>query len=181
MPQHVSGEARCGTFEVYEDRSAHRGRAIKLHVVVLKALNASPQPDAVFWLHGGPGAAATEMVDSAQSGLLGAARRDHDLVFVDQRGTGASNPLKCDLADDARDLQAFFGEMFPRDKVRECRERLEKIADLRLYTTPIAMDDLDDVRAALGYKKIDLLGASYGRSRPRFIFDAMRSTCARRS
>lgn len=161
-PEGVAGEARCGTYEVFEDRAARSGRTIKLHIVVLKALSPAPAPDPVFWLHGGPGAAATDMVEDAQGGVLGAARQDRDLVFVDQRGTGASNPLKCDLGDSPRDLQAFFGEMLPRDKIRECREKLEKIANLRLYTTPIAMDDLDEVRAALGYEKINLLGASYG-------------------
>ena len=70
--------------------------------------------------------------------------------------------MQCDLGDSAKDLQAYFGEMFPREKVRECREKLEKVANLKLYTTPIAMDDLDDVRAALGYERINLLGASYG-------------------
>ena len=160
--EHVAGEARCGTYEVFEDRAAHSGRTIKLHVVVLKSLGPAAASDPVFWLDGGPGAAATEMVVAAQIGLLGTARYDHDLVFVDQRGTGNSNPLKCDLADNPSDLQAFFGEMFPRDKVRECREKLEKIANLKLYTTPIAMDDLDEVRAALSYNKINLLGASYG-------------------
>src|SRR5439155_24932789 len=36
------------------------------------------------------------------------------------------------------------------------------VADVRLYPTPIAMDDLDDVRAALGYSRINLYGISYG-------------------
>jgi pimeloyl-ACP methyl ester carboxylesterase len=160
--QHVAGEARCGTYEVFEDRAAHSGRTIKLHVVVLKALSPAAAPDPVFWLHGGPGAAATDMVQAAQGGLLGAARESRDLVFVDQRGTGASNPLNCDLGDSPRDMQAFFGEIFPSDKIRECRDKLEKLANLKLYTTPIAMDDLDEVRAALGYGKIHLLGISYG-------------------
>ncbi len=160
--EHVVGQARCGTFEVFEDRAAHNGRAIKLHIVVLEALGPVAAPDPVFWLDGGPGAAATDMVQAAQGGLFGAARRDHDLVFVDQRGTGASNPLKCDLGDDPRNMQSFFGEMFPPDKLRACREKLEKIANLKLYTTPIAMDDLDDVRAALSYEKINLLAGSYG-------------------
>src|SRR5690606_11092040 len=35
-------------------------------------------------------------------------------------------------------------------------------ADLRLYTTEIAMTDLDEVRAALGYEQINLYGGSYG-------------------
>src|SRR5262249_10108358 len=54
------------------------------------------------------------------------------------------------------------GEVFPSEKLVERRQKLEKIADLRLYTTPIAMDDLDEVRSALGYGKINVFGASYG-------------------
>ena len=52
--------------------------------------------------------------------------------------------------------------MYPVDYVREMRQALEKNADLTKYTTSIAMDDLDDVRAWLGYDKINLFGLSYG-------------------
>jgi pimeloyl-ACP methyl ester carboxylesterase len=158
----LDGEARCGTYEVFEDRIAKSGRTIKLKVIVLKALSNTPAPDAIFPLDGGPGAAATEMVELVHGGILEPTRKDHDLVFVDQRGTGGSNPLNCDVGDNPKDLVSFFGDILPRDKVRACVQKLQGIADLRLYTTPIAMDDLDDVRSALGYDKIDLLGASYG-------------------
>src|SRR5215467_12640924 len=157
----VDGEARCGTYEVFENRAAGSGRTIQLKIIVLKALNKAA-PDAIFTLHGGPGAAATGLAGLAQGGFLESSRQDHDLVFVDQRGTGGSNGLTCDVGDDPRDLAAFFGDILPRDRVRACREKLQSIADLRLYTTPIAMDDLDEVRAALGYGKIDLVGLSYG-------------------
>jgi pimeloyl-ACP methyl ester carboxylesterase len=66
------------------------------------------------------------------------------------------------VGDDPKDLPSFFGDILPPDKVRACREKLQETADLRLYTTPIAMDDLDEVRSALGYDKIDLMGVSYG-------------------
>jgi pimeloyl-ACP methyl ester carboxylesterase len=158
----VEGEVRCGTYEVFEDRSAKSGRTIKLKTVVLKSLGSKPAPDAIFPLHGGPGAPATDLVELAHGGILEPVRQDHDLVFVDQRGTGGSNPLTCDVADDAKDLTSFFGDILPPDKVLACREKLQEHADLRLYTTPIAMDDLDEVRAALGYNKIDLVGLSYG-------------------
>ena len=158
----VDGEARCGTYEVFEDRAAKSGRTIKLKIVVLKALNSAPKPDAIFPLNGGPGAPSTQLIALVRGGILGPSRQDHDLVFVDQRGTGGSNPLNCDVGDDSHDLAGFFGEILPREKVRACREKLQQIADLRLYTTPIAMDDLDEVRSALGYDKIDLLGLSYG-------------------
>jgi pimeloyl-ACP methyl ester carboxylesterase len=158
----IKGDVRCGTYEVLEDRSTKFGRTIKLKIVVLKSLGNKLAPDAIFPLHGGPGAPATDLVELANGGILGPARQDHDLVFVDQRGTGGSNPLTCDIADDEKDLTSFFGDILPPDKVRACREKLQEHADLRLYTTPIAMDDLDEVRAALGYNKIDLVGLSYG-------------------
>ena len=157
----IKGEILCGAYEVFEDRSAKSGRTIKLKLVVLKSLGSKPAPDAIFPLHGGPGAPATDLVELA-NGPLGPVRQDHDLVFVDQRGTGGSNSLTCDVADNAKNLTSFFGDILPPDKVRACREKLQQHADLRLYTTPIAMDDLDDVRAALGYDKIDLVGLSYG-------------------
>ena len=59
-------------------------------------------------------------------------------------------------------MRGYFGEQFPIEKVRACRAELEKVADLKLYTTSIAMDDLDEVRAALGYDKINVYGGSYG-------------------
>jgi len=158
----VDGDTRCGSYEVFENRAAKSGRTIKLRIVVLKAWSKTPAPDPIFWLHGGPGAAATDAVALGQQGIMAPSRDERDLVFVDQRGTGHSNPLKCNLEDDPEDIQDFFGELFPRDRVRECRQKLEKVADLRLYTTPIAMDDLDEVRAALGYGKINVFGASYG-------------------
>jgi pimeloyl-ACP methyl ester carboxylesterase len=68
----------------------------------------------------------------------------------------------CDIGDDPSNLPRFFGSLFPRDLVRDCREKLKKRADLRLYTTSIAMDDLEEVRAALGYREIDIVAASYG-------------------
>jgi pimeloyl-ACP methyl ester carboxylesterase len=80
---------------------------------------------------------------------------------VDQRGTGGSNPLNCDFFKPS-DLRSYLADYFPLEDVRKCREQLEPKANLKLYTTSIAMDDLDDVRAALGYKSINIIGGSYG-------------------
>lgn len=154
--------ARCGSYEVYEDRAAQKGRKISLRIVVVPALSATPAPDPAFWLHGGPGAAATQAIPNVQGGFLAGVHQTRDIIFVDQRGTGKSNPLNCDIGDDPNDLQKFFGPLFPSDEIRACHERLEKIANLKLYTTPIAMDDLDEVRSAMGYNQINLIAASYG-------------------
>ena len=155
----VRAPARCGTVRVPEDRAAPGGRTIDLQVVVVPALASAPEPDPVFFLAGGPGQAATQIAGFA----LGAAdrlRERRDLVFVDQRGTGHSNALFCEVpADDAPLAEQFDSDFDPED-VAWCRDR--QTADLRQYTTTVAMDDLDAVRDALGYGQINLWGVSYG-------------------
>lgn len=150
----------CGTYEVFEDRAGKSGRTIALKIVVFPATSQVKAPDPLFYIPGGPGSSATE--DAPYVAQEAAALRERrDLVFVDQRGTGGSNPLNCDLFDHS-DLRSYLGDYFPLEAVRKCRAQLEHRADLRLYTTSIAMDDLDDVRRGLGYEQINLLGGSYG-------------------
>ena len=153
-------DAKCGKLEVFENRATRKGRKIPINILVLPATGQKREPDPLFYFAGGPGSAATE--DARGIAQVFAGIREHrDLVFVDQRGTGQSNPLNCDLFDPA-DPQSFFGAFLPLDAVRKCREQLEPKADLKLYVTNIAMDDIDDVRAALGYDQINLYGGSYG-------------------
>lgn len=154
--------AWCGSYEVYEDRVSKRGRKIALNMVVLPALAEKPAPDPVFFFAGGPGQGSAVLAGFIGEGPLAKLRQERDLVFVDQRGTGASNPLTCQLYADDKDLRGYFEEVFPVAQVRECRERLEKVADLRQYTTSVAVEDFDEVRRALGYEKINLYGGSYG-------------------
>ncbi|MEP7076375.1 MAG: alpha/beta fold hydrolase [Acidobacteriota bacterium] len=150
----------CGTYEVFEDRAAKNGRKIALKIVVFPATTSDKAEDAVFYIAGGPGSSAIEEAPYAIDDFV-KVREHRDLVFVDQRGTGGSNPLNCEFFD-AADPQSYLGHWNPLDKVRACRQQLELKADLRLYVTTIAMDDLDEVRAALGYDKIDLVAGSYG-------------------
>lgn len=160
QPQGIKGDAKCGTLEVFENRATQKGRKIKLNILVLPATGPQREPDALFYFAGGPGSAATEDA-GGMAQILANVRQRRDLVFVDQRGTGESNPLNCELFN-AADPQSYFGFFLPLDDVRMCRTQLETKADLTLYTTNIAMDDLDDVRAALGYEQINLYGGSYG-------------------
>ena len=151
-------DALCGTFEVYEDREAASGRKIPLKIVVLPALGNEPKPDPLFFLAGGPGGGAADMA----SGIKPAFARiqsERDIVLVDQRGTGDSNPLKCELDEDSLEELSKADEM-PLDELRACLEGYD--ADAKLYTTSIAMDDLDDVRQFLGYGAINVYGGSYG-------------------
>src|SRR5262249_2326737 len=85
--------AECGTVRVFENRVTHRGRAIDLRVIVLRA-DRTPATSAVVMLAGGPGEGGSALVPLA-SGWARPLRSSLDLVFVDQRGTGQSHPLGC--------------------------------------------------------------------------------------
>jgi pimeloyl-ACP methyl ester carboxylesterase len=156
----VEETVHCGTLEVFEDRDAGAGRRIPLNIVVLPARSPEPLADPVFVLAGGPGQAATSLAP----GLVNAWYRERrDVVLVDQRGTGRSNGLHCPAPGGSRDPQGYLADVFGDPaEFRRCRRDLERRADLRFYTTTLAMADLDDVRAALGYERINLTGASYG-------------------
>lgn len=153
----IEYQTLCGTYEVFEDRVAKQGRKISLRVVVVPALAATPEPDPLVLLAGGPGQAATEVkilktVDRIQ--------RNRDIVLVDQRGTGSSGPLDCETDPEEGGLSAKFDDAYREEDFRKCLAGYD--ADPRLYTTPIAMEDLDEVRGALGYEKLNLWGVSYG-------------------
>jgi pimeloyl-ACP methyl ester carboxylesterase len=163
LPCNIEGtteKVKCGTYEVYENRTAKAGRKITLKIVLFPATGENREPDPFVYIPGGPGASATADAPYVAQPLA-KVRERRDLLFVDQRGTGGSHALNCDLYN-ANDLQSYLGYFFPLEDVRKCREQLEQKADLTQYTTPIAMDDLDEVRAALGYERLNLFGGSYG-------------------
>jgi pimeloyl-ACP methyl ester carboxylesterase len=156
----IKVKTKCGILEVFENRAARKGRKINLKIIVVPATGTSRSEDPVFYIGGGPGSSATE--ESPGSVPLFASILEHrDLVFVDQRGTGGSNPLNCSFYD-TNDPQSFLEYFFPLNDVKKCRKELESKADLTLYTTSIAMDDLDEVRSALGYDQINIFAGSYG-------------------
>jgi pimeloyl-ACP methyl ester carboxylesterase len=158
-PCRVSGvdeHLLCGKLSVFENRQTRTGRKIDLNVVLLPALDQHNKEAPLFDLAGGPGVASTSAAVLYATDLRDY-RRHRDVVLVDQRGTGASNPLHCEDSE-----PHYLREMYPVKYVDDCRRRLERVADLTQYTTPIAMDDLDDVRAWLGYDHINLIGLSYG-------------------
>ncbi len=157
-------EARCLRLTVYEDQSAKRGRTITLRIVVLPATQADGArraDDAVVYLAGGPGQAATELIgDSALE--LAALRSRRDVVYADQRGTGGSNALLCQFYGPPDEPQSYFEAFLPIEKVKACRSKLEATSDLRQYTTSASVEDLEAIRTALEYPQLTLVGGSYG-------------------
>ncbi|HEU0016050.1 MAG TPA: alpha/beta fold hydrolase, partial [Longimicrobium sp.] len=153
----VEGQARCGVIHVPEDPAAPAGRRLALRVVVLRALLPAAERDAVFYLSGGPGQAATEAA-AAVGAELAAVRARRDVVLVDQRGTGPDG-LRCRLAP-GQEARAWVTGAFPRERMEACRARWN--ADPRFYTTRYAVRDLERARAVLGYPRVNLVGVSYG-------------------
>ncbi|MDX1389332.1 MAG: alpha/beta fold hydrolase [Acidobacteriota bacterium] len=150
---------RCGTYTVWENRETRKGRKIDLNLVVIPARHPEGNPEPVFLLSGGPGGAATDLI--AFLPAFSEVHEVRDIVLLDQRGTGRSNPLGCLPGGGVRELLDFYLSFrVPTDRVEACRDSYD--ADLTLYHTAIAMDDLDEVREALGYDKIHLWGGSYG-------------------
>lgn len=149
--------ARCGWLEVPENRAEPNGRKLRLHVAVIPSLRLQPAPDPLFVLSGGPGQAASDFY-TAQSAAFGRIRRDRDIVLVDQRGTGRSNRLDCGFDEDADFARADAQQM--QQQARACIAALN--ADPRFYTTSVAVQDLDEVRAALGRETLNFYAVSYG-------------------
>ena len=154
----VSIAARCGKLAVPEDPDAPDGRRIELAVAVVPATATRAKPDPLFLLAGGPGQGAIEAFVPALDAFAGI-HRERDLVMVDQRGTGGSNRLDCDMPDDA----AESDEIAPAELKKLATECLAKLPGRpQFYTSSIAVRDLDAVRSALGYERINLFGGSYG-------------------
>lgn len=153
-------EMLCGSLDVYENRGTGRGRKISLRIAVLPARAERARPDPVFWIAGGPGGAATVAAERFASHWM---REQRDVVLVDQRGTGGSNPLPCTLPGSAEDVQGYLeGSFSDVGLLRRCKRELKDIANLRMYTTDNTVDDLDEVRAAMSYGRINLLAGSWG-------------------
>jgi len=152
--------ARCGAFEVPEDPAKPDGRRLSIHVLVVPAKGGSSLKDPIVPLNGGPGEATiSTTADYVQQ--FAPYLDDRDLLMVDQRGTGESAPLNCNLYspdEAATNLRDFF----PVSAVNRCLAALQPRADLTQYSYQRFADDLEHVRRALGYGPLNLFAGSYG-------------------
>jgi pimeloyl-ACP methyl ester carboxylesterase len=156
----VTRPARCGVFELAENPARPDGRRIPISVVVIPAAGGEALADPIVPLMGGPGedaiSAAAIFVEQLEPLL-----HDRDLVLIDQRGTGRSGALRCDLHA-SEDSAASLRDLLPFEAVERCAQRLSARADLTQYTYTHFANDLEYVRRALGYGPLNLFAGSYG-------------------
>jgi pimeloyl-ACP methyl ester carboxylesterase len=155
----VMAEAECGWLSVAENPARPQDRSLDLRVAVFRARADEPLADPLFFFAGGPGQSAVESFPIVTA-ALSAVQKERDIVLIDQRGTGASNPLRCPLPADLMQLLRRPSTAQIEQYTVECLQQLD--ADTRYYNTTQAAADFDAVRQALGYQRINLFGISYG-------------------
>ena len=154
-PCTVAGHtARCGTLIVPEDRLTGTGRTIPVRFAVIPATSPDRAPDPVVYFAGGPGGSAVDEYPSEVPDLA-TVNVHRDLVFIEQRGTGSSNPLNCPIF-----AGSLADQPMMRASIQSCLAHLR--GDLRFYTTAMYADDVSQLLGDLHYTKVNLMGISYG-------------------
>ncbi len=149
--------AECGTLSVPEDPATPDGRQIELFVARIPSLSASPRPDPLLLISGGPGQATTDLYLTL-GGAFQRIRREREIILVDQRGTGRSTRLSCPSASAEALEIATLEELSVL--VADCVTALD--GDPRYYTTSVAVGDLELLREALALPEWNVYGISYG-------------------
>jgi pimeloyl-ACP methyl ester carboxylesterase len=164
-PEVAAGERiDCGLLIVPENRKAPASRTIRLPVIVMRSRATSPAPDPVLFLAGGPGNSNT---GGPRSGKGNPFLDTRDQVLLEPRGARRAAPaLDCPEINAAQDRIAAGspkGQAGLVSAATTCRVRLTATGiDLNGYTSAETADDIEDLRTALGYGKLNLYAFSYG-------------------
>lgn len=157
----VKSQALCGVLDVAENPSLalSEQNKVPLNVVVLPKFKEESKALPVMFLAGGPGQAATELAGML-NGPLWEIRQKHDVILIDQRGTGKSNGMRCPASDD--DAISFDDSNVDfKVEVEKCLAEFSE-RHLPSYNTYQAVEDFEAVRKALGHEQVHLIGGSYG-------------------
>lgn len=155
---------RCLRLAVPERHGDPTSREIAIAAYVLPATGSASAPDPIFYLRGGPGGSGVGALP--ELARLTALRVTRDIVVVDQRGTGFSEPaLTCPEIAAAQGPEGARADAVSAAAWRACNARLRaEGVDLDAYTTAATAQDLEALRRALGAPSVNLYGTSYGSS-----------------
>ena len=162
----VKVEAEKGSFTVPENRDDPNSRRIKIGFVRFPSTSATPG-DPIVYLAGGPGGTGTDTATGPRFSLFMALREVADVIAFDQRGTGLSSsmtpcanvpPFGADTPVTRANIVAFN-----RSSLTRCFGVWEQAGvDIDAYTTLENAHDIEDLRVALGARRVNLWGISYG-------------------
>ncbi|MFD2164767.1 alpha/beta fold hydrolase [Thalassotalea euphylliae] len=160
---HVDGikeKIKCGTLSVPENYEKPDATKIDINFTVIPAIDDSGKKIPLMFLAGGPGQAASELSAMLRNRFY-EVRKTRDIVLVDQRGTGQSSQLKCDIPEmQNADVYGTFTFDIDKNDIAECVGQFTQ--DVSQYNTENAIRDFDAVREALGHEQINVYGGSYG-------------------
>jgi len=168
VPPGILPRLRCGTVSVPRDYSRPGTGRFALAVVVVQSTNHPALPDPLLYISGGPGAPLTVYAGYQAAHPYAPGR---DLILVDQRGTGRSEPRLCpDLKGEFVNAIAVVA-MRPKAEMQArrravhaaCREQAAAQGiDLKDFGTSVTVEDFNAVRQALGVARWNVFGVSYG-------------------
>jgi pimeloyl-ACP methyl ester carboxylesterase len=165
---------QCGYVTVAEEHAKPNGKTIKIAVVVMKANGESGTvDDPLFMMQGGPGGATISTYSTILRNLNrddAAPRAKRDIVLFDQRGTGKSQPaLLCpelyQLTLETVEQRLGYDESLSKSSaaIDACRKRMvAEGVNLNAFDSVENAADVEDIRQALNYDRINLYGVSYG-------------------
>lgn len=147
----------CGYVTVPERHEAPDGKQIRLAVAILRATDPNKVSDPVLYLEGGPGGSAVWGLDAWVGHPI---TQQRDLILLDQRGTGFSEPgLFCWNYEYPFDVDVVDLDVYER----ACRDHLMRDGiDLGAYNSAQTARDIPLVVRALGLEQVNLYGISYG-------------------
>ena len=163
-------DVECGYLVVPEDHSQPDGPTVRLHVAIFRSNNPDPEPDPVIYLAGGGG---VNHLDSSGYYLNNGGYEileTRDYIMYNQRGAHYNDPsLNCpnygeflgDLAGENLNSEDYHTRKL--EFLFNCRdELLDRGINLNMYNSAVNAADLNDLRTALGYDRVNLYGTSYG-------------------
>lgn len=159
VPVPADEKIECGNLSVPENRAKPGSRLISLPVMIFRSTSATPAPDPVVYLPGGPGLSS---IDGRSTGKGNPFLRDRDQIVLEGRGNLFAKPsLACPQLNTLRADGATSSQQVAA--VGRCREALlASGVDLDGYTSAESAADLDDLRRLLGIAQWNLIGFSYG-------------------
>lgn len=148
--------ARCLDLKVPQDWDNPEGPQINLHMAIVPAKGGFSEPDPFLIFSGGPGQAATDAAGLIR-GAFDEINERREIILIDIRGTGSSNPLEC---KGPLSQLGYVPENVVIKGVNQCLETYT--ADVRYFTSFDVLKDIEHVRKTLGIEKFNIWGGSFG-------------------